>query len=764
MNLSNFDVQMYEYAVEEAKSLRETQPDWSKFKTVKELCAMGFTMEQASYGVTKLSNPELTIADFLEPKQIHTAEETKTAMSALDDIEKIVERRGKEIKHQGKKIEQFGEEIADLKKSVSNLAKAVEDEDEYEERDQVKEHEVKPRASKKRAEQLDQVVAKQQEKCKKAIEDYKRQKQARMDAKMRSAKKRAEQLAISIAAAQAEADAQADTLLADIRIIPPVEHKPAEAVKYTSTPLVPPSSDYIRPVEQPKQYEVTPLEPTEYTSALLVPPSYDKIKPKKKFEPCTVTLPAGPKGYAGNLLVPPIHNLKPDEIKQPKQDPDKLRAERAKQLEKDLARAKKEADRKAKSLTSIATALKHSLEIARPDLAAEFDVEKNETTPDKFLPSSKTEVWWKCKDCGYEYKAKIYNRVYAKAGCPECKARRKTGIRKQSLLNANPEIASEFMSEKNGITPDQVAATTKKIYWFKCNKCGREWQARVVGRTVNNSENCPDCGDMHLIKLDLVSDKNKSFGALYPELLKEWSKNNKYDPMSISTRFHLPILWKCEHCKKEYELNLGHRLTEGQGCTNCNHGFNYQLALQTRYIQNNVLVCEPKQTNYWMRNRTKGFTNLKKTLLNTRFRLQGKDIRIDSLNYSTYYMYTIKKTKSGYVGLGYYYINDISESDKDVTTVYSTDLTGTAFTTDAAKKSIDFWTRKTGLYLTTKCSENINEVFKILLNEMLNKTSLRPDEIMLLNQYLADLKANKDTDEQIVLPINDVVATAGETE
>ena len=148
---------------------------------------------------------------------------------------------------------------------------------------------------------------------------------------------------------------------------------------------MPPSSDYIRPIEQPKQYEVAPVETPIKT----------------------------PKGFAGGLLVPPIHNLKPYEVRQPKRNSDEIKNERTRLTQEGLVRAIEEANRKAKKSTEITAALKRNLEIARPDLAAEFNIEKNGITPDKVRPTNKSEVWWKCKTCGYEAQKNFYI-------CPSC--------------------------------------------------------------------------------------------------------------------------------------------------------------------------------------------------------------------------------------------------------------------------------------------------------------------------------------------------------
>ena len=63
-----------------------------------------------------------------------------------------------------------------------------------------------------------------------------------------------------------------------------------------------------------------------------------------------------------------------------------------------------------------------------PELMEEWDVERNDAQgvkPEKIAPSSKKEAHWICRVCGWNWKARISNRVYEKAGCPNCWRKRR---------------------------------------------------------------------------------------------------------------------------------------------------------------------------------------------------------------------------------------------------------------------------------------------------------------------------------------------------
>jgi len=54
-----------------------------------------------------------------------------------------------------------------------------------------------------------------------------------------------------------------------------------------------------------------------------------------------------------------------------------------------------------------------------PKLCEEWDYNKNDKKPEDYTPYSHSMIWWKCKKCGYEWKASILDRNY-NHGCPKC--------------------------------------------------------------------------------------------------------------------------------------------------------------------------------------------------------------------------------------------------------------------------------------------------------------------------------------------------------
>ncbi len=75
----------------------------------------------------------------------------------------------------------------------------------------------------------------------------------------------------------------------------------------------------------------------------------------------------------------------------------------------------------AKKLVA-ASAEKGSIDITNPDIAEEWDYQKNDPLkPSDLSIGSNRKVWWKCKVCGHEWYATPHSRVKGRMrGCPEC--------------------------------------------------------------------------------------------------------------------------------------------------------------------------------------------------------------------------------------------------------------------------------------------------------------------------------------------------------
>ena len=126
-----------------------------------------------------------------------------------------------------------------------------------------------------------------------------------------------------------------------------------------------------------------------------------------------------------------------------------------------------------------------------PNLAKEYDYEKNGIRfEDLNIGERRNLFWWKCSKCGYEWKTSIYSRIHSD-NCPMCaasvgvKTRILNRIKKEGSLASNfPELAKEWHPTKNGdLIPEETTCKNKRVVWWKCSKCGNEWQSAISLRT-----------------------------------------------------------------------------------------------------------------------------------------------------------------------------------------------------------------------------------------------------------------------------------------
>ena len=136
---------------------------------------------------------------------------------------------------------------------------------------------------------------------------------------------------------------------------------------------------------------------------------------------------------------------------------------------------------------------KNDLQTLYPDIAAEWDYEKNgDLKPSDFKPGSEKKVWWKCPK-GHSYQNQIFLRVKTKCGCPYC-SNRKVLKGFNDLETLHPELAKEWDYDKNnGLLPSQVsgAGGSHKRVWWKC-KNGHCWEAVLTSR-IRLRTGCPIC-------------------------------------------------------------------------------------------------------------------------------------------------------------------------------------------------------------------------------------------------------------------------------
>ena len=135
-----------------------------------------------------------------------------------------------------------------------------------------------------------------------------------------------------------------------------------------------------------------------------------------------------------------------------------------------------------------------------PELAAEWDDEKNDALcPEHVTVQATAKVWWKCGK-GHSYISRVYNR-YNGNGCPYC-AGNLPIVGENDLETVYPELLDEWDYERNKKKPHEyTCGSSQKVYW-KCNR-NHHWLAPIVARTTNGSK-CPRCKGKTQMRMRLV--------------------------------------------------------------------------------------------------------------------------------------------------------------------------------------------------------------------------------------------------------------------
>ena len=123
----------------------------------------------------------------------------------------------------------------------------------------------------------------------------------------------------------------------------------------------------------------------------------------------------------------------------------------------------------------------NDLQTLFPEIAKQWDYDKNgKLTPNQIFPKSNKKVWWKCNK-GHSWQATPGTRTRG-CNCPYCSGN-KVWIGFNDLLTTHNELAAEWNYNKNvELTPQKVSAGYTKKVWWKCSKCGCEYQAYIGNR------------------------------------------------------------------------------------------------------------------------------------------------------------------------------------------------------------------------------------------------------------------------------------------
>ena len=197
---------------------------------------------------------------------------------------------------------------------------------------------------------------------------------------------------------------------------------------------------------------------------------------------------------------------------------------------------------------------KSSILKTHPDLAAEWNYEKNASSPEMISRGQHYKAWWKCKKCGYQWEAQVYSRC-AGAGCPNCagvinrKKPEKLIVGKNDLKTIRPDLAKEWDYATNKTKPDQfTSGSNEKVNWICKRK--HSYTASIANRV--QGKGCPYCSNRKVLT------GFNDLATLKPEIAMEWDykKNKEITPDKILAGTVNQVWWKCSKCGREWKTKV----------------------------------------------------------------------------------------------------------------------------------------------------------------------------------------------------------------
>ena len=198
----------------------------------------------------------------------------------------------------------------------------------------------------------------------------------------------------------------------------------------------------------------------------------------------------------------------------------------------------------------------NSLAARYPDIALDWDHDKNVKSPDDYTARSNQKVFWKCHICGCEWGTTIVSRTTG-CGCPHC-AGRVPLQGYDDLCTLYPDLSVQIID----VDPATLTAHSGRIVKWKCPVCGHTWKATVASRV--NGAGCPVCTH-HTYK-----QGETDLASAFPNLLKDWDENNVIKPDKVSANSHNLAIWRCPKCGKRWTAPIANRTSLMNGCPYCN--------------------------------------------------------------------------------------------------------------------------------------------------------------------------------------------------
>jgi hypothetical protein len=199
------------------------------------------------------------------------------------------------------------------------------------------------------------------------------------------------------------------------------------------------------------------------------------------------------------------------------------------------------------------------LRTLRPELAAEWNTQKNGSVAvETVSPQSGKKYWWHCS-LSHEWCASVQDRWNGN-GCPYCGGKKAlAGF--NDLGSLRPDLAIEIVGtdEQPSLASLFTLGSSKKLNW-KCN-LGHVYSASIYKRA--NGQGCPYCSNAKVLAgfNDLESQHPEIAQQIHP------TRNATGVGKTLVGQSNKKIWWRCD-MGHEWQTTPEHRI-RGRGCPTC---------------------------------------------------------------------------------------------------------------------------------------------------------------------------------------------------
>ena len=139
-----------------------------------------------------------------------------------------------------------------------------------------------------------------------------------------------------------------------------------------------------------------------------------------------------------------------------------------------------------------------------------------------------------------------------------------------SIAVLHPELVTEWNYEKNGyLKPEMFSEYSGEKVWWKCSKCGYEWQSIIASRAKGHG--CDICANKKRkeTKKETLLSKRKVLSN--EKCLLDWDYDtNKHNPSYYTKGSGEKVNWKCHVCGFKWKAVICDRTRDYKnGCPSC---------------------------------------------------------------------------------------------------------------------------------------------------------------------------------------------------